>query len=84
MCIDPPLVMRSTPIPETVLRAPPTMHCFLAKFASEAADNARLPFLRGAIDRLARRATEIDANFDGVSHVAVDSTVEDKGGNRRI
>jgi hypothetical protein len=60
------------------------MHGFLAQFASEAADNTRLPFLRGAIDRLARRATEIDANFDGVSHVAVDSTVEDKGGNRRI
>jgi hypothetical protein len=47
------------------------MHRLFAQFASEAADNAWLPLLRGAIDRVARRATEIDANFAGFIHAAV-------------
>ena len=42
-----------SPILETVLGTPPPKHRLFAQFASEAADDARLPFLRGAIDRLA-------------------------------
>jgi hypothetical protein len=47
------------------------MHRRLAPFANEAADKfAGLPFLRGAIDRLARQATEIDAQWSLVCHRA--------------
>ena len=63
-------VERTLPIFETVLGAPPPMHRLFAQFAGEAADNVRLPFLGGAIDRVARRATEIDANFAGFIHAA--------------
>jgi hypothetical protein len=68
MCRDRPFEKRSTPILETVLGTPPTMHGFLAQFASEAAGYARLPSLRGAVNRRARRTTEIDTNFEGIRH----------------
>jgi hypothetical protein len=43
----------------------------LAPFANEAADKfSGLPFLRGAIDRLARQATEKDAQWSLVCHRA--------------
>ena len=68
---DPRFVERSLPIRKTVLGAPPFMDRRLAPFANEPADIfARLPFLRGAVNRLARRATEIDANFVGIHHFA--------------
>ena len=62
------LVERSPPIRKTVLSAPPTMHCFLAKFASEATDSARFPSLLRAVDRPAIQATEIDAECSSVWH----------------
>ena len=64
-------IERSAPILETVWGAPPSVHGFLAQFASEAADYGRLPFLRCAVDGRARRATEINANFAGISHAGL-------------
>jgi hypothetical protein len=55
------LVERSHPISKIVFAAP-LMDRRPAPFASEVAPrNVRCPFLRGAIDRLARHTTEIDA-----------------------
>ncbi len=62
------LVERSCPIRKTV-SAVPLMDRRLAPFASEAADtNARFPILHGAINRLARQATEKDAQWSLVRH----------------
>jgi hypothetical protein len=84
MCSDPRFVERSLPIRKTVLGAPPFMDRRLAPFATEPADIfARPPFLRGAVNRLARWATEIDANFVGIHHAAVASSAVGKGGNSR-
>ena len=63
------LCQRSRPIRKTVLAAPPPVHRLPAPFASEAADlNARLPFLRSVVNRLARQATEKDAQWSLVHH----------------
>ena len=60
----PGLVERSPPIRKTVLTAPPLMDRRLALFANEAAGiNARLTFLHSGVDRLARQATEKDAQW---------------------
>jgi hypothetical protein len=62
-------VERSRPIRKTVLAAPPPVHRRLAPFASEAADiNARLPFLRSVVNRLAGEATEKDTQWNLVRH----------------
>ena len=66
--VAPGLVERSCPIRKTVSAVPP-MDRRLAPFASEAADtNARFPILHGAINRLARQATEKDAQWSLVRH----------------
>jgi hypothetical protein len=60
---------RPNPICKTVSAAPPAVDRHLADLASEAADgNARLSCLRSAIKRLARQATEIDAQWSLVRH----------------
>ena len=65
----PGLVERSPPIRKTVLTAPPLMDRRLALFANEAAGiNARLTFLHSGVDRLARQATEKDAQWSLVRH----------------
>ena len=65
----PGFVERSRPIRKTVLAAPPPVHRRLAPLASEAADiNARLPFLRSVVNRLARQAAEKDAQWSLVRH----------------
>ena len=80
MCNNPRFVERSLPIRKTVLGAPPFMDRRLALLADEPADIfAGLPFLRGAVNRLARRATEIDANFVGIHHAAVARSAAGKG-----
>ncbi len=62
--VAPGLVERSCPIRKTVSAVPP-MDRRLAPFASEAADtNARFPILHGAINRLARQATEKNVTCD--------------------
>ncbi len=62
-------VERSRPIRKTVLAAPPPVHRLPAPFASEAANlNARLPFLRSVVNRLARQTTEEDAQLSLVDH----------------
>jgi hypothetical protein len=62
-------VERSRPIRKTVLAAPPPVHRRLAPFASEATDiNARIPLLRSVVNRLARQATEKDAQWSLVRH----------------
>ena len=62
-------VERSRPIRKTVLAAPPPVHRRLAPFASKAADiNARLPFLRSVVHRLAGEATEKDTQWNSVRH----------------
>jgi hypothetical protein len=84
MCSNARFVERSLPVRKTVLRAPPFMDRRLAPFANEPANIfARPPFLRGAINRLARRATEIDANFVGIHHAAVASSAAVNGGKSR-
>jgi len=62
------LVERSHPISKIVFAAP-LMDRHPAPFASEvAARNVQCPFLRSAIDRLARQATEKDAQWSLVRH----------------
>ena len=62
-------VERPNPICKTVSAAPPAVDRHLADLASEAADgNARLPRLLGAVNRLARQATEIDAHWSLLRH----------------
>jgi hypothetical protein len=59
---------RSYPIRKTVL-ASPLMDHRIAPFVSEATKrNVRYPFLRGAINRLARQATEKYAQWSLVRH----------------
>ena len=63
------LIEGSSPIRETVLAAPPPMHRRLAPCASEAVDNnAQLSYLRSVVNRLARQATEKDAQWNAVRH----------------
>jgi hypothetical protein len=63
------IVERASPIREIVLRARPPMNRRLAPFAREVASKeVRLPFLSGAVNCLARQATEKDAERSLVCH----------------
>ena len=69
----------SRPIRKTVLAAPPPVHRRLAPFASEAADNGRLPLLRSVVNCLARQATEEDAQGSLFLH----RSLHKRGGSAR-